>query len=366
VPLVNTNEPESTVVEVSVQPGQKIAPGDLICVLETTKAVIDVASEVEGFIRDLRIAVGQVVNAGDLICLIGPEPVTEAEVSALTPLQTTHEVMEIPEGLRITKPAQQLAQSLGIDLNLLPVNTLVTEAVIRSFVKPQPAMSLPLIRSVRVTPQFDSTTVVVYGGGGHARTLIDLVRQMQHFNLIGIIDDGLKAGEQIAGLSVLGDRTRLPAVYEQGVRLAINGVGTVTSLKIRLDIYDLLCRHGFVLPSLVHRQAVVEPTAHIEAGSQVLALAYIGSDAKIGQGAIINTGAIVSHDCIIADHVHITPGAILAGGVEVGEGSLIGMGVTTAIGIHIGSEVQIGNGARVHADVPSGTVIRAGTTWPSY
>ena len=61
--------------------------------------------------------------------------------------------------------------------------------------------------------------------------------------------------------------------------------------------------------------------------------------------------AIVEHDCRIADHAQIDPGAQLAAIVEVGEGSIVGNGASVIQDVHIGRYAMIGGGAVVLDDV---------------
>ena len=67
----------------------------------------------------------------------------------------------------------------------------------------------------------------------------------------------------------------------------------------------------------------------------------------------------------VGTNVHLAPGAILAGDVAVGDGALVGMGVTVPLGVSVGSRAIVGNGATVLADVPDGTIVPAGSTWPA-
>jgi acyl-[acyl carrier protein]--UDP-N-acetylglucosamine O-acyltransferase len=114
----------------------------------------------------------------------------------------------------------------------------------------------------------------------------------------------------------------------------------------------------------VHPSAVIDASAALADGVQVLAFGYVGAGASVGFGTLLNTAAVVSHDCAIGAQVNLSPGSLLAGEVVVGDGSLVGMGATVNIGVRVGAGVRIGNSAVVKADVPDGTVVRAGAVWP--
>ena len=183
-------------------------------------------------------------------------------------------------------------------------------------------------------------------------------------SIAGIVDDNESlTGSLVLGIPVLGTREILPHLYEQGIRLAANGVGGIINIGIRISLFELLARKGFAFPILCHPRATIEASAQLFDGVQVFANAYVGSSVVLHEKCMINTGAIISHDCEIGSFTHIAPGAMLAGMVQVGEKALVGMGVTTAIGIKIGSGARIGNGAILLADVPARAIVPAGKVW---
>jgi sugar O-acyltransferase (sialic acid O-acetyltransferase NeuD family) len=259
--------------------------------------------------------------------------------------------------MRITKPARELAERLGVDLTVLPSDRLVTEAVIREVAG---RVNLPAPVLEGVDPE---KSILIYGGGGHAKSVMETVLAMGGYQITGIVDDGIPAGTQVLGFPVLGTGDILPALAGQGLRLAANGVGGILDIRIRVKIFELLESSGFSFPILRHPSATIEPSAEIEDGAQVFANAYVGSSAVLHPRCMVNTSAVVSHDCEIGAYSHIAPGALLAGLVHIGERTLVGMGVTTAIGIRIGNGVRIGNGAIILADVPDRTIIQAGRIW---
>jgi sugar O-acyltransferase (sialic acid O-acetyltransferase NeuD family) len=266
---------------------------------------------------------------------------------------------QIPAGLRITAPALALARQMDLALEKLPLGPLVTESLVRAHLNQagKPNLSAP-------QAAFDPTAIIVYGGGGHGKALIELLRAIGGYRLLGIVDDGLPVDQVILGLPVLGGGEALAELSERGVRLAANAVGGIGDLAVRVKVFQRLAQAGFTCPAAVHPAAYIESSASLSPGVQVFPHAYVGSEAHLGYGTIVNTGAIVSHDCQLGNYVNISPGAILAGGVQIGEGSLVGMGATVNLLVKIGPGARIGNGATVKSDVPQGGVVRAGSIWP--
>lgn len=218
--------------------------------------------------------------------------------------------------------------------------------------------------STDTSMELDPTGLVIYGGGGHGKCVIDLVRAMGTYRVVGIIDDHLGVGEMVSGVQVLGGGDVVTRLRGQGIGLAANGVGGIGDVDARVTVNERLAAEGLVCPALLHPSAVVEPSFVPTPGLQVFAHAYVGTNVVIGAFGILNTGVIVSHDSRLGTCVNLSPGATLAGGVKVGSMALIGMGVTVNVGVSIGERVRVGNSAVVKADIPDGGVVRAGAIWP--
>ncbi len=251
---------------------------------------------------------------------------------------------------------------MGIKLDQLPLGPLITEGEIQALA--DKTLRPPgLDQFTPPVSAFDATAIIVYGGGGHGKSLIELIRALGSYHILGVVDDNLPKGTSLLGAPVLGGAQVLPDLHRDGVRLAANAVGGIGNLSVRVEIFRRLAAAGFTCPALVHPKAFIEASASLAPGTQVFPQAYVGSEVEVGFGTIINTGAIVSHDCKLGNYVNISPGAILAGGVQVGDGVLIGMGVTINLLVRIGQGARIGNGATIKNDVPDGGLVRAGATW---
>ncbi len=351
IPLVNPNEPEATLAAIFVKNGDFVHRGQVLCTLETTKATSELESPADGYVVHLPHTTGDALAAGSLFCYIAGDPNWQPAPNVET------QAAAVPQDLIISEPAKALALANNIALDSLPRGQMVTTQTIQNLLSAQttPSADFPL----------DSTAILVYGGGGHGRTVVELIRALGVYQIVGIIDDGVAPGEIVSGLPVLGGHSVLEPYARQGVRLVSNAVGGIGNLAVRKKVFGHIQQAGLVCPALVHPRSFVEPTASLGAGIQVFALAYVGTDVTTGFGVIVNTGAILSHDCKLGDYVNISPGAILAGGVEIGDNCLVGMGVTINLGAKIGKNVKIGNGATVKADVPDNTIIRAGSIWPA-
>jgi|SRR3989338_1307293 len=168
--------------------------------------------------------------------------------------------------------------------------------------------------------------IILVGGGGHCKVVMDAIESSGEFNIYGITDPSLPMGTSVLNRKVLGGDDILPELFRKGIKHAFIGVGSIGNCDIRKKIYNNLKDIGFRLPSIIHPKAIVSKHVEIGEGSFIAAGAVINAGTKIGKNAIINTSSSIDHDCEIGDFVHVAPGAILSGGVKVGGNTHIGVG----------------------------------------
>jgi UDP-perosamine 4-acetyltransferase len=191
--------------------------------------------------------------------------------------------------------------------------------------------------------------LVVVGSSGHAKVLIDILRDTNKHMLIGCTNkDGNNV--DILGLPVIGDDSVLPRLYDEGVHCAFIAIG---DNERREKMAEHLASLGFIIVNAVSPHAHLSGSVRLGKGIAVMAGAVINPDTTIGDNAIINTGATVDHDCMIGASVHIAPGCNLAGNVSIGRGAFLGIGCKVIPKISIGEWTIIGAGSVVVSDLPA-------------
>ena len=198
--------------------------------------------------------------------------------------------------------------------------------------------------------------VVVYGAGGQARVLLELMDRAGICPLAGLVDDNPALhGTKVEGLPVLGNVDKLAAyirVYR--IHRAVIAMG---DNALRKRFAEHARSLGLRLPVLIHPNAYVSPSAQLGEGTVVMAGAVVSAHAKLGELCIVNTRTSIDHDCELGDCVHIGPGATLTGNVTVGNETTIGAGSTVIPGLIVGDSSIVGAGATVIRDVPSNTTV---------
>lgn len=124
----------ATISEVSVSKGQKINKDNIILVLESDKASMEIPSEVSGTIKSIDIKKGQEVKTGDLLITIEtadttneaskekqpPEAKPEVKPAVQSPQNTPQEQQERSgDGVYASPGVRRLARELNINLSTL-------------------------------------------------------------------------------------------------------------------------------------------------------------------------------------------------------------------------------------------------------
>jgi sugar O-acyltransferase (sialic acid O-acetyltransferase NeuD family) len=197
--------------------------------------------------------------------------------------------------------------------------------------------------------------LAVWGAGGHARVVTDIVRCGSEFEVVGFLDDvnpGRRA-QRFCDAPVLGGREQLDELKKSGIRHLILAFG---DNHARRSLGHELVEAGFVLGRAFHPSAVIAKDTSILDGTVLMAGAVVNPGATIGKNAIINTGATVDHDCVLGEAVHLSPGVHLGGGVTVGDETWIGIGAVVLDGRTVRERSIVGAGAVVTHDLPHDVV----------
>ncbi len=201
------------------------------------------------------------------------------------------------------------------------------------------------------------TKILLIGGGGHCRVVLDLLLSGKKYQIAGIIDSRKRLRDDIFGIPVIGTDRDLPRLFKSGIKYCFISIGSIGDVRPRVKLYELAKKIGFIFPNLISRSALVSSRSSLGAGNYIAPRAIVNAGARIGNNCIINTGAIVEHDCRIGDFSHISPGSVLSGGVSIGYRSHIGAGSVVIQNVKIAQKVVIGAGSVVTKDIPEGVVV---------
>lgn len=182
--------------------------------------------------------------------------------------------------------------------------------------------------------------VLVVGIGGHARFVLATL-EMAQVPIKGLIalDSNYSQEELILNKQILGKVDDLPYFFNKGNKSLVLAIG---NNKIRKDLYQTWDEFGFLFPSIIHPDAIVDLSVTIGAANILGPKAVLGANVKIGENNIINSSCVIEHESIIGNHCHIAPGAVICGRVTVGDEAMIGANATIIDNLNIANKTILG------------------------
>ena len=171
----------------------------------------------------------------------------------------------------------------------------------------------------------DKPKILLIGGGGHCKSVIDVIELENRFEIAGIIDQKRLIGSKVLDYEVIGCDDDLESLGEE-YKYAFVTVGQIKSNILRVKLFNLLKSFDYILPTIISPLSYVSQHTKIEEGTIIHHHALVNTNSKIGKNCIINSKALIEHDAIIEDNCHISTGAIINGGVVVKPNSFIGSG----------------------------------------
>jgi len=334
IPKQNASDDDVIISDIFFKSGEYVDEDTIIFEYETSKANFEFEIVDSGFLY-FNFSVGDSVRVQTNVAYLSETELNSDEIKKLSPASDETNFSE----KNITKKALKLINENSIDVKEFKED-LITEKVVKEFLrkisKKEPTVNI----------NFKKNDIVIMGIGGHASMCIDILLEQNEFNLVGFIDK-IETSDKKHNLNYLGSLENLDKLISLGLKNLIIGVAFSGNLKKREKYYDEYSKK-INIPTIIHKKSIIENSAKINEGCQIMAGAIIGSHVTIASNCIINCGSVVSHDSTIKKSSHITPGAILAGNVTIGRRCTIGMGSTVYLGLEISDDNTINNGAHIN------------------
>lgn len=177
--------------------------------------------------------------------------------------------------------------------------------------------------------------IVIFGCGGHSRSVVDVLLSYQPNSSLLFVDEGAKADEFLYGFSVVrtSDLKENPYFF---------GIGNNEKRQKKFEEIG-----PSRLISIISPKAVIGWKAQLQTGCFVGNFAHIGPEVLVGENTILNNSCVVEHEVMIGKHCHIGPRAVISGRCKIGDRVFVGVGAVIKDFITICSDVVIGAGAVV-------------------
>ena len=112
--------------------------------------------------------------------------------------------------------------------------------------------------------------LVIFGAGGHANSCIDVIKELNKFNILGHLNN---SKINLHNFRIIGQDKDLSNIFKKCKNYFI-GIGQIKNWKVRYKIYKKLKKINANLPTIISNNSIVS------------------KNSKIGEGTIIMNGCI--------------------------------------------------------------------------
>lgn len=176
--------------------------------------------------------------------------------------------------------------------------------------------------------------LALIGSKDFAQGIIENLKYIGSYEVVGYFDDFEKKGTIINGYSVLGNVNDSIHLFNQGAFDCVFIAIGYSSFTGRETIYNKL-KGKIPFANIISKTAFVHPTAKLGEGILLTDGVYIGRGAVIEDNVSITLRSIVNHGCTVKKHSFFSTNVSLAGNVVVGEKCFIGVGCVISDSVEI-------------------------------
>ncbi len=358
-PQLNVNDENILVVEWLKAEGDPVKRGEVVGLLETSKAVSEFEAEESGHFRPVAKAGDRVPVHGILFVLTEARDQPIEGILAAQAAMAAAPAEEEPGDKRWTKKAQLLAKKHGIRIEDIPAVGVVREADVEQFLRARESAGAPADLIDGVFPTNRAERVLIVGGGRGAVQVLDVIYSTPRQRPVGIVDDNPSAaGKLVMGVKVLGPASLASKLLRDGLFDAAV-IAFSNDLQARARLFLELTGQGVPFTNVIDPSVKIHSNVAMGTGNVVIANCRFGACAIVGDNNFLSAFVNVEHHNVLGSHCTFGPGVMTSSRVIIGDRCRFGTGVFIEPGVKIGPESIVASGCIITSEVPARSIVKA-------
>lgn len=351
----NVNDSSYKILGINFNNGDSVRRNDLLMEFDSSKAVLDIESEGEGFFYTI-LEVGKEVTVGQPLYIISKEKIDSIETinSYLGFSFSEPENIESTSSKIITKNARQLLIENELKESLFKEDV-ITEEIVNQYLSNMKKVVPMILENANCKP---IKKIAFLGAGQGLIQVLDIVYSTGQFIPYAIYDDAKeKQGITIANIPVKG-----PVNFDAIINDFKNGEFDVivnvvsTSISFRKKSFEILSNAGVPFANLIHPTAYIGFNNIMGSGNVILTHVSIGPCSEIGNNNFISAKCNLEHHNVLGNHCTFGPGVMTSGIVKIGDQTKFGTGIFIEPKILIGNRSIIASGCIINKDIQDDVV----------
>ena len=185
--------------------------------------------------------------------------------------------------------------------------------------------------------------IVLIGGGGHCKSVIEVIESSKEYKIAGIVD---VEDKEVLGYPYLGSDDDLEKLVKEYSCFHLT-IGHMKSPSLRIKLAEKVKSLGGIFPNIIAGSASVSSYAELGEGNVFMQQVIVNADVKIGSFNIINTKSLIEHDSEIGDFNHVSTNVVLNGTCKLGSRNLIGSSTVFYNNVSIENDTLISAGSLI-------------------
>lgn len=362
IPLISPNDELDCITEWLKEKDEYVNKGDIIAILETSKAIIEIEAESGGYLVPLFKA-GEHIRVGRVFAIIKnskEEDIREVlnEVKQESKINVKEDINKKESIKRWTKKAEILAKRHGININEIASKGLIREKDIISLVQKESKLKTEDLVGDMYPGNF-TKRILILGGGRGAVQVIDVILRKRDFKIVGILDDNPNlSGKTIFGYPIIGPIAKVLEMWENKFfdRLIIS---FTNDLKKRTQIYKIYKKYSIPFANIIDPNVSIHSNITIGEGNIIMSFCRVGSCSIIGNNNFFSAYVNIEHHNVVNNHCTFGPGVLTSGGVNIGDCVKFGTGVFVEPGIRIGENSIIASGSILTSNIVPNSIVKS-------
>ena len=196
--------------------------------------------------------------------------------------------------------------------------------------------------------------IIVYGAGGHGKTVIDMIEEQGLYRIVGVLDDHEDGADELLGYPVIRNGEKIDHIIRQVYGGVVAIAENHTRSRIVSKIEAISPEFDFV--NIINPVVSISRHAKLGQGIVIMFGVRIGADATIGGHCVICSNSTIAHDSDIGDYVFVGTQVGCSGSVAIGAHSYVLSGSVIINNTTVGHHTVVGSASNVLNDLPSNVV----------
>ena len=364
----SVNDEKVLIVTTFFKDGDEVKKGDLIIEYETSKAIMSIEAEQNGFVFYNCMA-GDNVFIGTSVAEINNKKIKSEKVPniiVVEPLNSTKTKDTKIQTLFSNKARKLLMQNeiteevfYGVDLVneedvLLYLNKLNNKKLKSADIKldnsncDKSQANVNRERIIVVCPSLIGMEVIS-----------DILEGQNNIDIIGYVADDIhKENINLPFLDCNLDDFHEKIKHSDYDGVVIAMAGSLKSMKFRKKVFDKFIDKGVKFTNIISNKANISQNVTIGIGNIIGSGVFIGAGSQIGDNNFISYMTTIGHHNKIGTNNLFAPGVMMSGLVEVGDDCILTTGVNFIDKVKIGNRVILPLGYNVIKNLSDDTIIK--------